>query len=149
MMKPKTWILGAVMLYAGFQLANKKSTPQEEPTFAEGTVLTIRLESVRVIEKNGIGDEWSFQSRTGSGETITKNGIKVDVSGLSNYTINSTAIEDDKLDDIGRSTLELTPTVLQYFKDYTEKVSVYESHGSGAGNTALCEFKYHIDVDTL
>lgn len=152
-MKLKYWIIGAVALYGASkasQYSQLSLGSAPAPVYAEGTVLHVKLLSEKVIDENGIGDDWSFRSLTEDGQRITSSGISVDVSGRSGFMIESIATElDPSHDDVGRSRLNLSPLELNTAEYFTETVRVYERYGDGAGNTAICEFRYFIEIDTL
>jgi hypothetical protein len=104
----------------------------------------------KVIDKNGIGNEWYFSSKT-ENETLNE-GIpyKTDLTGKEKIKIISTAIEEDPShDDIGTNTFTITPSNLNQLVSnslITMDVFVKEYYGKGAGKTARCLFKYKINV---
>ncbi|MFZ1705312.1 MAG: hypothetical protein WAT79_13270 [Saprospiraceae bacterium] len=121
--------------------------------FEHNLVLSIECKVAKIIENNGIGNEWTFTSLVND-ELLTLGQLKkLDLGGLSNIRIFSTAIEEDpNHDDIGISKIEINPDNLKEIiinHEIIEVLKVHEYHGKGAGKTAICEFVYIITLDSI
>lgn len=121
------------------------------PTFDKGTLLRVELIDDGVIDMNGIGDDWSFASYLEDELLDNNKPIEINLDGLEFVEIFSIAVEDDpKHDDRGEESFKITPENLSDLLEnefYLAEVGVYECCGSGAGNTARCEFTYRITAD--
>jgi len=150
-MKRQSLFIGGLILSICFYFLPKRESP-EILRFKDGTKIEIKLIEARVIDKNGIGDEWSFSSKASNSITIDEVGTLVDVGSRTKIDIISTAIESDpSSDDIGEGRIQIRPdNISDFFAEsiVEDIVSVYERYGKGAGNTAICRFKYSIKVDT-
>ena len=151
-MKSKNLIIGGLIATGGLYFF-----PQESnlplPKFKEGIGLEVKLIDARVLYKNGIGNEWSFDARINDSIIIDKRGVLTDLSGREKIEIKSTATEEDPShDDVGISTILINPDNLLDFlskKTLVDTVEVYEHYGDGAGNTAICKFEYVIQIDSI
>ena len=129
-----------------------KTKNDEMALFENDSYLKIELIKSKVVDKNGIGNEWSFESFVNN-YPLNKDIYKLDLTGLHEVIILSKAIEDDpNHDDIGINRLRFTPedTILYKFpNEIEEKVDVKEKYGNGAGKTATCSFTYKVVYDVL
>lgn len=160
-MKTK-YVLWIVVVFIAVRYGLKKESQEEEkddlpaffeaspipPTFSAGTILEIKRIDASVLDKNGIGNEWSFQSEINGSRVFPNQSFIIDLSGLSELDIQSTAIDDDPThDDVGVENLRITPQNLSRLLEegrISESVEVFEHHGPGAGKSAICQFVYEI-----
>ncbi len=148
-------IIGLIALRYGLKQESReeKSLPPnleglKNKTFSAGTILEIKRIDAKVLQTNGIGNEWSFHSDIGGSRVFTNQSFTIDLSGRKKMDIKSTAIDHDPTyDDVGIKTREITPQNLSGFLEagrITETVEVFEYHGPGAGKSAICQFVYEI-----
>lgn len=121
------------------------------PKFPQGQVLKIELDWYGVVEENGIGDDWRYYSNIDGNNLIINSKAEIELSGKSSIKLYSGAVEEDpNHDDEGEKIFEIDPQFIEQIKEsvayYTIDVEVYESHGSGAGNTAICQFGYRFEL---
>ncbi|HLO54371.1 MAG TPA: hypothetical protein VK169_08790 [Saprospiraceae bacterium] len=129
------------------------NTQEITKTFEPNQILNIRLVESKVIDKNGIGNEWVYHASTNEQQLINGEIYHFELNGKSEFELISKAIEQDNShDDVGSFKTQITPENLFEFvhqKTLKVNVNVHEIYGSGAGNTANCEFTYEITLDTL
>lgn len=129
-----------------------KTKNDEKSLFANNSYLKIELLKRKVVEKNGIGNEWRLESFVNN-HPLNKEIYILKLTGLHEVIIQSKAIEDDpNHDDIGTNRLIITPEDTILYKvpyEIVEKVYVKEKYGNGAGKTATCSFTYKVFYDVL
>ncbi len=147
-MKLYSYIL-LIAILIGY-LACNNFEPKPIRKFNTPKSLIIKLDAASVVHKNGIGNEWSFVSKVGNNKLIRGKEIIISLNGKSSINLVSRAIEEDpNSDDTGVSILKINPNNLEELlqkSQITETVKVNEYYGNGAGNTAVCEFKYSIQL---
>ena len=124
--------------------------PLKNQTFPDNQYIIVTLMEARVIDKNGIGNEWFFSSNIENTTLYQDIPYKTHLAGKTKIDITSSAIEEDpSSDDIGTNILTITPSNLNQLVSsslITRDVFVKEYHGKGAGKTATCMFRYKINV---
>lgn len=129
-----------------------KTKNDEKPLFENNSYLSIEVLKREVVEKNGIGNEWSFESFVNNNQ-LSNEIYKLDLTGSHEVILMSKAIEEDpNHDDIGTNRLIITPEDTILYKvpnELVEKIYVKEKYGNGAGKTATCIFTYKVFYDVL
>ncbi|WP_235299766.1 hypothetical protein [Portibacter marinus] len=78
--------------------------------FEKHKSISIRLDGAKVVDKNGIGDEWSFMSKVNEIELRRGVSTSISLNGRSLIELVSIAVEDDpSSDDVGEDILSITP----------------------------------------
>jgi hypothetical protein len=144
----KNFIVGALIIGGALYYNSEDSpalVPVPPPVFNDGTQVSIIFKSFKVLEENHIGDDWSYEFMIGTSPFGFREKV-LDLSNKESLIITCKAIEDDpNHDDIGVTETIITPDNIQHYLgkgEIVELVEVYEQHGKGAGNTAICEFRY-------
>lgn len=141
-----------LLFFGNILIIGCKTNEDQKTFFPNNYLLKIKLVESKVVDKNGIGNEWSFESYINN-QPLNHQIQELSLKGLNKVTIISRAIENDpNHDDIGQNSIEITPENIFSFLSKNEiksDVFVYEKYGNGAGNTASCTFTYNIYFDIL
>ena len=148
-MKLSSWLsisaVIGVLIFYGF-----KDDIIVNATFPPNQYIIVTLTQAKVVDKNGIGNEWFFYSTIEN--TALSKGVpySVNLTGKSEIKLISKAIEEDpSSDDIGTNTISITPESLKKLVSTSEvscDVFVKEYFGKGKGKTATCKFTYEISI---
>lgn len=141
-----------LLFFSNMLIFGCKKNQEKKTFFPNNYILKVKLVESKVVDKNGIGNEWSFESYINN-QHLNHEIKELSLKGLNKVTIISKAIENDpNHDDIGQNTIEITPENIFSFLSKNEvksDVFVTEKYGDGAGNTASCIFTYNIYFDIL
>lgn len=144
-------VIATSLIFIFAHFSSDKNTPlfsSPPATFKQGKILKVELLDYGVVDMNGIGDDWIYASYLEDDLLEANEPIEINLDNLESVELVSIAVEEDpKHDDRGEEYFKITPQNLPDLVEnefYTADVGVYERHGSGAGNTAQCEFTYRI-----
>lgn len=117
-----------------------------------GYNLTLILDSVELVYNHSVGDDWSL-SVTVNGHTFSVSPRSKNLAlctlqiGTSDVVkVTATAIERDKIPDVGTQSEEINPRNLQTTREFVINVKVVENAGRYKGNAALWRFKFKVNI---